>query len=230
MIREQAWGKKIIVIMFFVMLSQCMTMHVEATTTHDISSGNVTCDGGEHKITGSTSKYHVTIKGSNPVVTISDTTIDMSNEDDDDKSIEAAAISVEENCNATLIVEGNNRLEGGNHTGLGKNCGYAGINIEKGASLTIKGESGAVLIVYGGGDHSGAERGGAAIGSNEENDMGDLTIEGNLTIKAYGAVEAAGIGSGYDEVAGNITINRGTIEAVGGTQEPESAAVPMVET
>lgn len=216
MIRERNWEKRMIVIMLLAVLSLCMTVRVDATTTHDISSGNVTCDGGEHKITGSTSKYHVTIKGSNPVVTISNTTIDMSNENDDDKSIEAAAISVEEGCNATLIVEGNNRLEGGNDTGIGKNCGYAGINIEKGASLTIKGESGAVLTVYGGGDHSGAERGGAAIGSDEDNDMGNLTIEGNLTINAYGAVEAAGIGSGFDEMAGNITINGGNIYAQGG--------------
>lgn len=209
-------GKFSILLMLLLIVSFFPAFYVEAATTHDIGSGNVTCDGGTHKITGSTSKYHVTIKGKNPEVTISGVTIDMTNEKDDDKSVEEAAICVKEGCNATLIVERTNWLRGGNHTGAGKNWGYAGINIEPGASLTIKGQAGAKLTVYGGGDYSGAQRGGAAIGSNSDDDMGDLTIEGNLTIEAHGAIQAAGIGSGYDAVAGNITIKGGNITTTGG--------------
>lgn len=220
----QRKSKFSILLIFLLVVSFYPSFRVNAMITHDIGSDSINCSGGEYKITGSTSEHNITIEGNNPVVTITNVKIDMTNEKDDDKSVEEAAICVKEGCNATLIVEGTNWLRGGNQTGVGKNWGYAGINIEPGASLTIKGQTGAKLTVYGGGDYSGAQRGGAAIGSNSDDDMGDLTIEGNLTIEAHGAIQAAGIGSGYDAVAGNITIKGGDITATGGGTEGEGGA------
>lgn len=213
----QRKSKFSILLMFLMIVSLCPVFQVHAEVeTHDIGTDSINCTNGEYKITGRTSEYNITIKGDDPVVTISNITIDMTNENDDDKSQEKSAICVKEGCHATLIVEGTNWLRGGNHTGIGDNWGYAGINIEAGASLTIKGEYDAELTVYGGGDYSGAQQGGAAIGSSADNDMGDVIIEGDLTIEAHGAVEAAGIGSGRDTVAGNITIQGGSITAIGG--------------
>lgn len=190
---------------------------VEAATYKNIGDGNITIkDSNTYEIGGTTEKNHITVEKGNPTITINGLKIDLCNEQDDGKSKEAAPISIEEGCSVTLIVKGDNRLEGGNNTGIGANWGYAGINIEKGASLTIKGDAGNKLVVYGGGNYGGSERGAAAIGSNSGDDMGTLTIEGGLTIEAHGAVKAAGIGSGCDAVAGDITIKGGTITASGG--------------
>lgn len=212
---QKKWGKWIIVMVMAIMISLCGAFDADAETVtkHDISTGNITCNSGKYEITGETDKYHITIEGDDAEVEISDVKIDLYDEYNDDNSVEADAIRVKEGCHATLVVRGeNNWLRGGNYTGVGVNWGYAGINIESGASLTIKGNMGNVLTVYGGGDNEG----GAAIGSSAKNDMGDLKIEGNLTIKARGAANAAGIGSGHDTVAGNITINSGDIYAKGG--------------
>lgn len=214
--RHKKWEAFLFALVTVIMLSLGIPIGVQAATSHDIHKGNVTCDGGEHVITGETYEHHVTIKGTNPQVTISNVKIDLCNEDNDNKSPESAAIIVKDGCHAVLIVKGYNQLWGGNHTGAGANYGFAGICIEKGASLTIKGDAGNTLIVYGGGDYGGSEQGAAAIGSGARGDMGDLTIEGGLEIKAYGAIEAAGIGSGRDTPAGNITIKGGTIYAKGG--------------
>lgn len=214
--RHKKWEVFLFAMVTVILLSLGIPIGVQAATSHDIGEGNVTCNGGEHVITGETYEHHVTIKGENPQVTISNVKIDLCNEDNDNKSPESAAIIVKDGCNAVLIVKGYNQLWGGNHTGAGANYGFAGIYIEKGASLTIKGEAGNTLIVYGGGDYGGSEQGAAAIGSGARGDMGDLTIEGDIEIKAYGAIEAAGIGSGRDTLAGNITIKGGTIYAKGG--------------
>ena len=209
----------VIMAMFLTMFT---TVDVKADENKNIADGNITIKDSEtYVITGTTEKNHITVEKGNPTIRIKDLKIDLCNEDDDGKSVEAAPISIKKGCNVTLIVEGtDNALYGGNNTGIGANWGYAGINIDEGASLTIKGSTEAddksKLIVYGGGDYGGAEEGGAAVGSDADNDMGTLTIEGGLTIEAHGAVKAAGIGSGCDTVAGDITIKGGTITATGG--------------
>ncbi|MGN0342973.1 MAG: hypothetical protein ACI4DO_09285 [Roseburia sp.] len=213
--RAGTWfGSLIVLAMLFTMLT---VVEAKASTSVDISKGNLTIkDSGTYEVKGSTEKYHIEVKEGNPTITIRDVKIDLCNENDDGKSVEAAAINIKEGCNVTLIVDGSNTLYGGNNTGIGANWGYAGINIEKGASLTIKGDAGDKLVVYGGGDYGGSEEGGAAIGSDADNDMGSLTIDGGLRIEAHGAVEAAGIGGGRDTVAGDITIKGGEILAWGG--------------
>lgn len=208
------FGSIVVMSMLFTMFT---VVDAKASTSVDISKGNLTIkDSGTYEVTGSTAKYHIEVKEGNPTITIRDVRIDLCDEKDDGDSVEAAAINIKEGCKATLIVDGYNTLYGGNNTGIGANWGYAGINIEEGASLTIKGDSGDSLIVYGGGDYGGSEEGGAAIGSDADNDMGSLTIEGDLRIDAHGAVEAAGIGGGRDTVAGDITIKGGDISAWGG--------------
>lgn len=189
----------------------------DATVTKNISDGSITVkDSEDYTISGTSAKNHITVEKGNPTITIKNLEIDLCDEADDGKSVEAAPISIKKGCSVTLIVDGNCSLYGGNNTGIGANWGYAGINIEKGASLTIKGDSDDKLIVYGGGNYGGSEEGAAAIGSNADCDMGSLTINDNLTIEAYGAVKAAGIGGGCDEVAGDITISGGNITAEGG--------------
>lgn len=151
---QKKWGKWILVMVIAIMISLCGAFDADAETVtkHDISTGNITCNGGKYEITGETDKYHITIEGDDTEVEISDVKIDLYNEYDDDKSVEADAIKVTKGCHATLIVRGeSNWLRGGNYTGFGVNWGYAGINIESGASLTIKGNMGNVLTVYGGG-------------------------------------------------------------------------------
>lgn len=214
--RHKKWEAFLFAMVTVILLSLGIPIGVQAATSHDIDKGDVTCNGGEHVITGKTTEHYVKIEGENTQVTISGVDINLCNKNNNDKSKESAAIIVKKGCNAVLIVKGTNLLYGGNNTGVGANYGYAGICIEKGASLTIKGDVGNTLTVYGGGDYGKSEQGAAAIGSGARGDMGDLTIEGGLKINAYGAIEAAGIGSGRDTVAGNITINGGTICAEGG--------------
>ena len=56
---------------------------------------------------------------------------------------------------------------------------------------------------------------GAGIGSGEDGTAGDITISGG-TVTATGGDAAAGIGSGCYGTAGNITISGGTVTATGG--------------
>lgn len=140
-------------------------VEVNANTAVNIADGTLKIeDSGTYEVTGTTDKNHITVKsGNNPTIIINDLNIDLCNEKDDGKSQEAAAISIEDNCNVTLVIKGHNVLYGGNHTGIGANWGYAGINIDKGGSLTITGDEDGRLEVHGGGDYGGAEEGGAGI-------------------------------------------------------------------
>jgi hypothetical protein len=86
-----------------------------------------------------------------------------------------------------------------------------GIQVPKGASLTIKGE-GKLMAT---GKDNAAGIGGADDGTDKANGVnGKITIEGG-TITAQGGKYGAGIG-GANDVNGDITINGGTITAAGG--------------
>ena len=101
--------------------------------------------------------------------------------------------------NATIILEGNNTVRGGDT--------YAGIYVPEGKTLTIRGTGS--LTVTGG-------IGGAGIGGNQEGNCGSIVISGG-TITATGGSNGAGIGLGYSPecVFGDITISGGTVTATG---------------
>ena len=106
--------------------------------------------------------------------------------------------------NATIILEGNNTVNGGDT--------YAGIYVPEGKTLTIRGTGS--LTVTGG-------IGGAGIGGNQEGNCGSIVISGG-TITATGGSHGAGIGLGYSSecVFGDITISGGTVTATGSGQAP----------
>lgn len=83
------------------------------------------------------------------------------------------------------------------------NCG-AGIEIDENSKLRIKDSNGS-LVAIGQDDAAG-------IGSAEDGDNGEITIDGG-TIFALSLGDGAGIGGGYEGGAGKITINGGTIRA-----------------
>ena len=109
--------------------------------------------------------------------------------------------------NATIILEGENKVKGGNPY-------YPGILIVKNCTLTIQG-SGSL--------HASSNGFGAGIGSRgDENydSCGNIVINSG-TIYAEGGYDCAGIGSAgddeYEHRCGNITINGGNITAKGDT-------------
>lgn len=111
--------------------------------------------------------------------------------------------------NPTFIIEGENKITS---TGQGRTA----IGGEKGASIVIRGvDSDSRLIVKSG-------EGGAAIGSGQGGDCGDITIE-NCYVKAEAGNTpridelsgGAGIGSAWRSGCGNINIENATIEALG---------------
>ena len=106
--------------------------------------------------------------------------------------------------NATIILEGNNTVRGGDT--------YAGIYVPEGKTLTIRGTGS--LTVTGG-------IGGAGIGGNQEGNCGSIVISGG-TITATGGTGGAGIGLGYSSecVFGDITISGGTVTATGCDEAP----------
>ena len=105
---------------------------------------------------------------------------------------------------ATIILEGNNTVNGGYM--------YAGIYVPEGKTLTIRGTG--TLTVTGGSR-------GAGIGGNIEGNCGSIVISGG-TITATGGTGGAGIGLGYsfEGVCGDITISGGTVTATGCDEAP----------
>ena len=105
---------------------------------------------------------------------------------------------------ATILLTGTNYVKGFREK-------YPGILVAEGKTLTIKG-SGTLTAASGG---SSDRNYGAAIGSGEKINGGNINIEGG-TIWANGGIMSAGIGSGYGSSCGNITISGGTVNATGG--------------
>ena len=80
------------------------------------------------------------------------------------------AIRVTKGTHAVIYLVGNNVLEGGNNTKLINKDGYAGIQVDDGATLTILGNG--ELTVKGG----GADNGAAGIGGSYDQDCGQIII------------------------------------------------------
>lgn len=92
---------------------------------------------------------------------------------------------------------------------LTSDVAYAGLSVPRGAVLNITSDSTGSINA-----HSG--RYGAGIGGSEylNKDSGAITISGGI-VNAYGGFEGAGIGGGCSGNGGDITINAGTVYAVG---------------
>ncbi len=182
----------------------------------DVSKKSYTCDNSkyEYYFTGSTKDNNITVDCSSGTVRINLTnvTIDML-EDNDKKSEAKPAIWIKKGTDAIIYLSGKNTLEGGNKSGVGKNYGYAGIQVDDGASVTILGNG--TLNAVGGGDDYGA----AGIGSRYDENCGKITIGSNTykpTITATGGDGGAGIGSGEDGICDDgIYIINGSITATG---------------
>lgn len=121
--------------------------------------------------------------------------------------------------NNRLNVKGDVRLILGNNKLL---QARAGINVPPGSSLTIYCQSpysdrGILFAADGklGQTKSITETDCAAIGGNEDESNGPITINGGEVI-AYGNDNAAGIGGGDEGHGGGITINDGKVTANGG--------------
>ena len=160
-------------------------------------------DEGETVITSKLDKpeeHTVTIDTSegNVDVTFDDLKIDASKEGE-------AAVTVRGNHDATIELDGDNKLKSGsNNAGLEKNGN------ESSGKLTIKDDNDTKgsLTAEGG-------EGGAGIGGGAEKIGSNITIQGG-TIEAEGGEGGAGIGGGIKSTGSNIAIQGGTIEAEGG--------------
>ena len=126
------------------------------------------------------------------------------------ESIFDGAVSAIDICNGadvTLILAGENVLQGDTNKPV--------IWVEAGSTLTIEGSGS--LEVYG---DATASNGAAGIGGGyNENAFGDIIINGG-TVIVHGVGGGAGIGGGYmigsGTQTGNITINGGFVQAFGG--------------
>ena len=155
-------------------------------------------------------------------------TITLNGVDINDEGV--PAISVEGNAHLTIILaEGsNNILQGGD------DC--AGIEVERGATLTIQGTGtltatgGEWAAGIGGGNVSSTGNiiiedgiitanggfGAAGIGGCIYRDGNNITITGGKVTATGGGGGAAGIGGGSEGNGGNITITDGKVTATGG--------------
>lgn len=145
-------------------------------------------------VTGTLSKKVKLTIAANATVTLSGATINSTGSND--SSCPWAGLTCE--GNATIILVGDNTVRG-------FYGGYPGIRVPLGATLTIEGDG--FLFVCGGLYAAGI---GAGSYDNTSSDFygygGNVVINGG-TVTAYGGGRAAGIGSGYGTVSGNIVIN-----------------------
>ena len=183
-------------------------------TRHDIGNGNVELDNscGEncpgHIITGSSTgdANKIIVNGGTHTITLENVTINP----DGFLSNAYSAMDITDNAEVTLILEGNNTLNG--------HLNHPGIWVDAGTSLTIEGTGSLYAAALGGTAGNGAA--GIGSGSGTNTNFGDITINSG-TVEAYGTVGGAGIGGGYEigngTAAGDITINGGYVKAVGGS-------------
>ncbi len=143
-------------------------------------------------------------------------------------------LEIREGAEVTLILDGKNKLRGGEYS--------AAIDVHEDATLIIKDSTngylyavggaaaagiggdygfscgrieihGGTLDVYGGDDGAGIG-GGAKDDDGFGGDGGEVLITGG-TINAYGGLGSAGIGGGFGGDGGNVVIKGGSVNAVG---------------
>lgn len=123
------------------------------------------------------------------------------------------------NCegNATLILEGTNKVKGFYEYYPGIQAAHNGTGSGDEYTLTIRGGGSLTASSNGLGAGIGSGRCGSSSGSLTTIDApcGNINIQGG-TITATGGEDAAGIGAATRSSCGNITISGGTITATGG--------------
>ncbi len=158
----------------------------------------ITNGGKTVVVTGSTSKYNLTIQAEEEeeiIVVLKDVNINMS-------EIKGKPAILIEGSGAVTI-----KLEGENTVVSGEAC--AGIQKDGSGKLTItETEETGRLAATGG-------FGGAGIGGGHANGGSNITISGG-TVHAMGGSSGAGIGGGYLKTGSNITISGGKVTAIGG--------------
>ena len=174
--------------------------------TNKVTQGETTKEDTDTVITGESDKSTVTIDTSegNVDVTFDDLKIDVSGKGE-------AAVTVRGDHDATIELDGDNKLKSGsNNAGLEKNDEMSEDGEIISGKLTIKDDNGkdGSLTAKGG-------EGGAGIGGGAEKIGSNITIQGG-TIEAEGGEGGAGIGGGIKSTGSNIAIQGGTIEAEGG--------------
>lgn len=193
-----------------------------------------TSSGKVFTITGSTTRYTVTVSGTQNI-TLSNCSVDVSSTGDSSSNniTGDAAFCIADNntgnVNVTLVGE-NTLLSGYKRAGLEKNGGNSTgcLTISGTGKLIVTGGKRAAGI--GGGKEGlcsnvtinsgtiiatgGSYYGGAAIGGGMSAEGSNITITGG-TVTANGGALAAGIGGGYGGNGSNITISGGTVTATG---------------
>lgn len=186
------------------------TRSYDVSTTMDAESGTsnagVYANAGEiYTISMGTLKGEpmaVSVSGQNPGQDPGQNAVkvalkgDAYNENAELKLENAAVGGLAVESDATLILEGNNIVEGSPNE--------PAISVSEGKTLTIKGSG--TLTAIGG---SGA----AGIGGKPAEGSGNVVIESG-TITAVGGDYAAGIGSGKNGSCGKITIGEGVAEVI----------------
>ena len=123
------------------------------------------------------------------------------------------------NCegNATLILEGTNKVKGFHRYYPGIQAAHNETGSGDEYTLTIRGDGSLTASSNGSGAGIGSGRRGASEGNltHIEAPCGNINIQGG-TITATGGEGAAGIGAAARSSCGNITISGGTITATGG--------------
>ena len=168
------------------------------TDTVITSKSDKSEESKEHTVTIDTS-------GGNVDVTFDDLKIDVSGKGE-------AAVTVKGGHDATIELDGDNKLKsGGNNAGLEKNDERSENGKTISGKLTIKddkGKDGSLTAEGGAG-------GGAGIGGKHESGAGNIEITGG-TIEAVGGEGAAGIGGGVYGTGHDIEISGGKVSATGG--------------
>ena len=171
------------------------------TDTVITSKSDKSEESKEHTVTIDTS-------GGNVDVTFDDLKIDVSGKGE-------AAVTVKGGHDATIELDGDNKLKsGGNNAGLEKNDERSENGKTISGKLTIKddkGKDGSLTA-------EGGDGGGAGIGGGHESGAGNIKITGG-TIEAVGGEGAAGIGGGVYGQGRDIEISGGKVSATGGNMD-----------
>lgn len=213
-----------------ILLSICLVLGLMPLTAlasndkHDISKKELiltedSCSDGckGHVVTGESNsilawnQHNIEVKGGKHTITLEDVNIQT-------PPAGKSAIQIQGNSVVTLKLVGDNKLKG--------TLNNAAVWVEAGSTLVIEGNGSLEAIA---GEYTGSS-GGAGIGGcygdyvNHYSNFGNITINsGNIIAQGKGG--GAGIGGGYftnklqhqEAAEGNVTINGGYVQAIGGS-------------
>lgn len=170
------------------------TSYVYAATEY--SSGTVTISqSGDYIIHNGVTKVIVTGEGVNANIVLDNVTINGNT-----GSTGFAPIRITNGATANIVLQGDNTLTGGYYLSSGTYYGYAGLQVDKGAEVVISGTG--TLTATGGATYS--------------NLTGDFPYNGAAGIGGGNTGTTTSFTNSNGYTAGKITINGGTITAIGG--------------